>query len=85
MCRSGRRSNGLPKEATTTLYDLGGAAIVQWEQRLVSRLFLVVGVRAGLRLHEDGFTVTLDGVETKLLTVSPLRLSASIGLGWQLL
>jgi hypothetical protein len=78
-------SRGLSENSSATLWDFGGAAIVEWEQHLVSRLFLVVGVRAGLKLHDDAFTVHIDGTDTKILTMSALRFSASLGLGWQLL
>jgi hypothetical protein len=77
-------SEGFTTSGSATRYDFGAAALGQWEQQLVSRLSLVLAVRAGLRLHDDTFRVDYSDGKSATLEVSSLRLSASAGLSWRI-
>jgi hypothetical protein len=77
-------THGFTQISSATLLDFGPAAAVEWEQRLVSGLSVSTGVRAGLRLHEDSLLVHGPDADWTVLEISPLRLSATLGLSWQL-
>ena len=75
---------GYAQTSSVTLYDPGVAGGVQWEWSIVSGLYVTVGIRAGLRLHDDELRLPSSAGEVTALTVPAFRLSALVGLGWRL-
>ncbi|HEY3446121.1 MAG TPA: hypothetical protein VGK67_07125 [Myxococcales bacterium] len=76
---------GFSPSSSVTLYDPGVSGIVQWEWSIVSGLYATIGIRAGLRLHDDELRVGGPSGPATVLTVPAFRLSGLLGLGWRLL